>query len=160
MWLVITCYSSYLTFQSSIKSESSKTSQSSTIISTPRVQSSPVPSNLYRECNPVSLVQLHQISTASQPNSNSTLSSTTLKVKGNRLPKFSLKLGSKNQLDQPPGLRISYLTTTISRLQRRLKLPHSLYWTQSIIKQFTNQGNCKGISIIQYNFHFHGAYSR
>ena len=81
---------------------------------------SAVSSSLHRECNPVSLVQFHQISTASRPNSNSTLSSTTLKSEGESPSKFSLKLGSKNQLDQLSGLRISYLTTTISRLQRRL----------------------------------------
>ena len=94
MWLVITCYSSQLTFQSSIKSECSNRSLFSQLVN---VQ--------FLKCNQheSSLVQLHQIFTGSQTTSNSTLSSTTLKVKGNRLPNslwnWDQKFNYINRLD-------------------------------------------------------------
>ena len=113
-----------MTFQRPVKSKNSNRVQFSQLVNVRFLQcnqrkSSLVPSNLYRECNTVSLVQLHQISTASQTNSNSTLSSTTSKSEGESPSKFCLKLGSKNQLDQPSGLRISYLTTTTSKITKK-----------------------------------------
>ena len=97
--------------------------------------------------------------TATQTNSNSTLSSTTVKSEGESPSKFSWngdqRINYINRLDYefPIWQHLS------QRLQRRLNLPHPLYWTHLFIKQVTTQGNYKGTSTIQFNFHFHGAYS-
>ena len=97
--------------------------------------------------------------TASQTNSSSTLSSTTAKSEGESPSKSSWNWDQRinyiNRLDYefPIWQHLS------QRLQRRLKLPHSLYWTQSIINQITTQSNYKATSTIRFNLNFHGAYS-
>ena len=96
---------------------------------------------------------------ATQTNSNSTLSSTTLISEGESPSKFSSKLGSKNQLDQPSRLRISYLTTTISKITTKTQLT-TFALLDSINHQANyTQGNNKSTSKIQFNFQFHGVYS-
>ena len=97
--------------------------------------------------------------TATQTNSNSTLSSTTLKSEGESPSKFSSKLGSKNQLDQPSGLRISYLTITISKITTKTQLSTFALLDSKNHQANYTQSNYKGTSEEQFNFQFHGACS-
>ena len=97
--------------------------------------------------------------TATQTNSNSTLSSTTLKSEEKSPSKFSSKLGLRNQLVQLSGLRIFYLTTTISKITTKTQLT-TFALLDSINHQANyTQGNYNGTSKIQFNFQFHCAYS-
>ena len=81
------------------------------------VQPSPVPSSLHCEFSPAS-----SDFTVIQTNFNSTLCSTTFKSEGESPFKFSLKLRSRNQLDQPSELRIFHLKSTISKITTKTQL--------------------------------------
>ena len=131
MWLVITCGSSCLTFQGSIKSESSNRSQFSVIIS-------------YREFSPVSAVQfsLIKLFTASQTSSNSTLSSTTAKSEGESPSKFSIKPGIRKStilIGWTTNFRSDWNYLNVCKWG--LKYSHPIYWTHFITDQFPSQGN-------------------
>ena len=105
-------------------------------------ESSPVPSSLHSEFS--SAQSDSSDFTATQTNSNSTLSSTSLKSKGESVSKFSLKLRLRNQLDQPSELRISHLTSTISKITTRTQL--TTFAPLDSINHRANfiQGNYKG----------------
>ena len=132
--------SQLISAQSSIKSKSSNGSQfsllvnvrflqcnqreSSAIKSIPRVQSSqssPASPDFYRQTN--------QLLFDAEFND--------FKSQGESPSKFSLKLGSKNQLYQPAGLRISYPTTTITKITMKTQVA-----TFALLDSINHQTNC------------------